>query len=190
MDKRSFIKKTSLLGVASLVNFSAWGEMLAPIVGSGEEIGKGEDFWATIRKGYHLKPDYINLENGYYCFPPAALLEKYMGHIREVNLQGAYYMRTVQFDNKKAAATKLATLAGCSPDELIITRNTTESLDMIISGMDWKPGDEAVMAEQDYSAMLDMFKQTSKRYGMMNKIISVPMDPKSDDEIVALYEKL
>ncbi|MCK7461916.1 MAG: hypothetical protein MZU84_07595 [Sphingobacterium sp.] len=59
-------------------------------------------------------------------------------------------MRTVQFDNKTAMAAKLAALAGCSPDELIITRNTTESLDMIIRGLDWKPGDEAVMAEQDY----------------------------------------
>jgi selenocysteine lyase/cysteine desulfurase len=58
---------------------------------------------------------------------------------------------------------------------------------MVIMGLDWKPGDEAVMAEQDYGAMLDMFKQTAKRYGSVNKIISIPMDPKSDEEIVQLY---
>ena len=54
--------------------------------------------------------------------------------------------------------------------------------------MNWQPGDEAIMAEQDYGAMLDMFKQVSKRYGMVNKILSVPMDPQNDEEIVALYE--
>ncbi len=81
----------------------------------------------------------------------------------------------------------MAELAGCDKEELIITRNTTESLDMIISGQDWKQGDEAVMAQQDYGAMLDMFEQTSKRYGMVNKIISIPNHPKSDDEIVELY---
>jgi selenocysteine lyase/cysteine desulfurase len=96
-------------------------------------------------------------------------------------------MRTVQFDNKKIMATKLATLAGCSPEELIITRNTTESLDMIIGGLYWNRGDEAVMAEQDYGNMLDMFKQVSKRYGVVNKIISIPNIPQSDDEIVNLY---
>jgi selenocysteine lyase/cysteine desulfurase len=43
------------------------------------------------------------------------------------------------------------------------------------------------MAEQDYGAMLDMFKQVAKRYGMVNKIVSVPMHPQSDEEIVELY---
>ncbi len=41
-------------------------------------------------------------------------------------MQGAYYMRTAQFDNKKVAAEKLAKLAGCPADEVIITSNTTE----------------------------------------------------------------
>jgi selenocysteine lyase/cysteine desulfurase len=70
---------------------------------------------------------------------------------------------------------------------LIMTRNTTESLDMIIGGFPWQPGDEAVMAEQDYGAMLEMFKQVSKRNGVVNKIISVPNHPTSDEEIVDLY---
>jgi selenocysteine lyase/cysteine desulfurase len=96
-------------------------------------------------------------------------------------------MRTVQWDDKKIAATKLASIAGCTAEELIITRNTTESLDMVISGMNWQAGDEAVMAEQDYGAMLDMFKQVAKRYGVVNKIISVPNHPSSDEEIVNLY---
>ena len=153
-----------------------------------ELISGDEDFWAAIRKEYRIKPDYINLENGYYCFIPQQTLERFIEHVREINYQGSYYMRSVQFENKKAMAAKLSELAGCSTDELIITRNTTESLDMIIGGFDWKPGDEAVMAEQDYGAMLEMFKQISKRYGVVNKIISVPNHPQSDDEIVNLYK--
>ncbi len=74
------------------------------------------------------------------------------------------------------------------PEEIIITRNTTESLDTVISGYDWKPGDEAVMAAQDYGAMLDMFKLQARRYGIVNKVVSLPLDPKSDAEIVQLYE--
>jgi len=184
MDKRTFLKHTSLLGLGSMLNLSAFGKMLEQ---TDDAAPDDEDFWANIRKGYKLKPDYINLENGYYCIQPQEILEKYMAHIREVNLQGAYYMRTVQFDNKKASANQLAELAGCSTDELIITRNSTESLDLVISGMDWQPGDEAIMAEQDYGAMLDMFKQIAKRNGIVNKVLSLPADPESDDEIVQLY---
>lgn len=188
MDKRTFIKSAGLVGMGSLFSLENLESLVKSISGlPADVISRDEDFWAAMRKGYRLKPDFINLENGYYCFLPQQTLDRFIDHVREINYQGSYYMRTVQFDNKKAMAARLSELAGCTADELIITRNTTESLDMIIGGLDWKPGDEAVMAEQDYGAMLEMFKQISKRYGVINKIISVPNHPRSDEEIVELY---
>ena len=190
MNKRTFLKNTTMLGIGSLVSFKAFSKLLDAVAHlPAEAVADDDDFWKSLRGSYKLKPDYINLENGYYCIMPQVIEQAYLRHILDVNLQGAYYMRTVQFDNKNAAAAKVAEVVGVSPDELIITRNTTESLDMVITGIDWKPGDEAIMAEQDYGAMLDMFKQTAKRYGMVNKIVSVPVDPMSDEEIVELYAK-
>jgi len=189
MDKRTFLKNASLLGIGSLTALPSFGSIFVAAAAPEAASGNDEEFWNRIRKGYTLKPVYINLENGYYCIQPREILDAYKKHIDEVNVQGAYYMRTVQFDNKAAAAKKLATLVGCSSDELVITRNTTESLDMIIGGLDWKPGDEAVMALQDYGAMLDMFKQVSRRYGVVNKVISVPANPQSDEEVVEAYAK-
>ena len=151
-------------------------------------LAEDEPFWALIREKYRLKPDYINLENGYFSMQSQSVLEAFIGRVREINYEASYYMRTRQFDDKLAARKQLATMAGCSPEELIITRNTTESLDTVIAGVDWKAGDEAVMAAQDYDAMLDMFKLQAKRYGIVNRIVSLPIDPQSDDEIVQLYE--
>lgn len=176
------------MGLAGLMPFeglSNWIQKHEDI--PSDALAGDESFWEGIRKGYRLKPDYINLENGYYCFLPQETLENYIQHVREVNYQGSYYMRTVQWDNKNRIAARLAAAAGCSAEELIITRNTTESLDLVISGIDWKAGDEAVMAEQDYGAMLDMFRQVAKRYGVVNKLISLPNHPQSDEEIVELY---
>lgn len=189
MNKRAFLKNLGLLSLSTLPLWDAIAkanENTAHL--SAEAVANNEDFWATIRGAYKLKPDYINLENGYYCFLPQEILEHHINHIREVNYQGSYYMRTVQWDNKRKMAAKLAELAGCSPEELIITRNTTESLDMVIGGLHWKAGDEAVMAEQDYGSMLNHFKLMEKKHGIVNKIISVPNHPQSDDEIVKLYE--
>ena len=188
MDKRTFIKQFSL----ATLTVSPFMKSLSQIVGKVEHIHENdlasdEDFWAKIRGGYRLKPDYINLENGYYCFMPQEVLEQYIEHVREINYQGSYYMRTVQFDNKKIMKNKLAELAGCSPEEMVITRNTTESLDLVIGGLHWKNGDEAIMAEQDYDAMLNMFKQVKERFGVVNKLVSLPNHPQSDDEIVNLY---
>jgi selenocysteine lyase/cysteine desulfurase len=186
MHKRTFIKNISLLGASpAFCHLDKWIKKYDHILPT--KLAEDEVFWGGIRKGYRLKPDYINLENGYYCILPQETLDSYINHVREINYQGAYYMRTTQTDDKKAMAEKLATLAGCSKEELIITRNTTESLDMVISGMHWQNGDEAVMAEQDYGAMLDMFKQVAARYGVVNKVLSVPNHPASDEEIVNMY---
>ncbi|MBL7844562.1 MAG: aminotransferase class V-fold PLP-dependent enzyme [Cyclobacteriaceae bacterium] len=189
MDKRTFLKSMTLLTLGGTSSLKAMDSLIGKVSHlPADEVAKDEDFWETIRRGYRLKPDYINLENGYYCFLPQETLENYINHIREINYQGSYYMRTVQWENKRKAAARLAQLAGCSPEELIITRNTTESLDMIIGGQGWKTGDEAVMAEQDYGSMLGMFRQVEKRYGVVNKIVSIPNHPLSDEEIVNLYE--
>ena len=190
MNKRSFIKNLALTSIGTPIGLDAMAAIFNTKKNiSADTLASDDAFWKSIREQYLLKPDYINLENGYYNFVPQPILEKFISHVKEVNYQGSYYMRTVQFDNKKRIAAKLAELGGCSPEEMMITRNATESLDMIIGGQDWKKGDGAVMAEQDYGSMLDMFKQIEKRYGVVNKIISVPNHPSSDEEIVSLYEK-
>jgi selenocysteine lyase/cysteine desulfurase len=189
MHKRQFIKNMVLTGIATPLGIAGFSQQFkAKEHLSPKSLATDEAFWMGIRNQYLLKPDYINLENGYYNFLPQPLLNKYIEHIKEVNLQGSYYMRTVQFENKKNITTKLAKIAGCSADELIITRNTTESLDMVIGGLDWKPGDEAIMALQDYGAMLDMFEQVKNRYGVVKVMVSVPNHPKDDQEIINLYK--
>jgi len=188
MDKRSFLKGLALVGIGSSFKSDSLQSLIKSIENkSAKELATDEEFWSAIRSHYQLKPEYINLENGYYNILPQPILEKFIEHVREVNYQGSYYMRTVQFDNKKSMVTKLANIAGCSTDELILTRNTTESLDMIIGGFPWQAGDEAIMAEQDYGSMLEMFKQSAKRFGIVNKVLSIPNHPQSDDEIVQMY---
>ncbi len=120
---------------------------------------------------------------------PNSIMNAFIREIGEQNREGSYYMRTRMSDDKIATRKILADFVGCNSDEIIVTRNTTESLDTVISGFPWKAGDEAIMAEQDYGSMLDMFRQQAKRVGILNKMISIPNHPKSDEEIVDLYEK-
>jgi selenocysteine lyase/cysteine desulfurase len=191
MDKRTFIKGMTLAGLTLPVGLLGMAERIGRFAHrTAGELADDEQFWSVIRGGYRLKPDYVNLENGYYNIQPGEILEAFIQHVREVNYEGAYYMRTVQFERKKAIAARLAALAGCSPEDLIITRNTTESMDMIIGGYPWKEGDEAIMAEQDYGAMLRMFQQVERRHGVVRKMVSVPNHPTSDEELVAVYERV
>jgi len=188
MKKREFLKTMSLATLgAPLYSSMLFSCIEEASMHSASDLSSHEDFWLKVRGDYNLKPDYINLESGYYNIIPKPTLDALHGHIERVNYQGSYYMRTEQWDNKKRMAQKLAEVIGSSSKNVIITRNTTESLDMIIKGLDWKEGDEAVYAIQDYGAMKVMFRQVARRFGIVNKVVSVPNHPSSDEEIVQLY---
>ena len=188
MHKRDFIKQIgAVLALAPMAGYAGLGRQ--ETVFADPETAPDTNFWQQIRADYELNPAYINLESGYYNIIPKPTLGKYVEHIREVNYQGSHYMRTVQWENKKKVASRLAKLVNCPENSLIITRNTTESLDMVISGQDWKPGDEAVFAIQDYGAMRDQFQLVADRYGVVNRVVSIPNHPADDEDIVSIYEK-
>lgn len=189
MKKRTFLKNLGALGMVPIIPFS---ESNYPTISKINKLPvdfKNENaFWKTVRNQYALHPDFINLESGYYNIIPKYTLEHHFSHMKRVNLEGSFYMRKHRFKDKDTITQSLAKLVGCNNKNLIITRNTTESLDLVISGFPWKKGDEAIFAVQDYGAMQDMFEQISKRYQVKLKKVSVPNHPKNDNEIIALYK--
>src|SRR3972149_4749636 len=116
MNKRDFLRS---VGGAS-VGLMFGPELLAQYADTpAHALAEDEVFWAAVRTKFRLTPEYINLENGYYCFQPEEVLEQFISHVRHVNYMGSRYMRTVKDEDKLRVRTKLAALAGCSPAELI-----------------------------------------------------------------------
>ena len=187
MDKRRFIKSLGALSFSPLI-FANELTDFKPISKTLPFINNEDKLWKTVRSHYTLKEEYINLESGYYNIIPNPILEHVINHVKHVNIEGSFYMRKDLNKNKDRVTSELANLVGSSPDQIAITRNATESLDLVISGFPWKKGDEAIYAKQDYGTMKEMFEQISDRYGVVNKIISIPNHPKNDEEIVSLYE--
>jgi selenocysteine lyase/cysteine desulfurase len=148
-----------------------------------------EEFWAEIRKAFPNHAGYINLENGYSSPQPAPTFDAFQQHERSINGGLSFYMRRKKADDLVAVKQQLADLAGCPAAEIVITRNTTESLGTVIHGLDLAPGDEAVMCNQDYGSMLEQFRQQSKRRGLACVEISIPLQPKDDAEIVETYAR-
>ena len=187
MDKRRFIKSLGALSFSPLISASKLTDF-KPISKTLPVIDNEDELWKTVRSHYTLKDEYINLESGYYNIIPNPILEHFINHVKHVNIEGSFYMRNDLNKNKDRVTSELANIVGSTPDQIAITRNATESLDLVISGFPWKKGDEAIYAKQDYGTMKEMFEQISNRYGIVNKIISIPNHPKNDEEIVSLYE--
>lgn len=148
-----------------------------------------ETFWAEIRKVFPAHPDYINLENGYSSPQPAPTYDAFLRHEAAVNNGLSFYMRRKKDADYLAVKAQLAGIAGCPVDEIVITRNTTESLGTVTHGIDLEPGDEAVMCNQDYGSMLHQFRQQSRRRGLKCVEIEIPLHPRDDQEMVDTYAR-
>lgn len=196
-DRRDFIKKmgglsTGLLALSGIDE--TWLEELALVRQEVEhmspyEAARYEPFWLQIQQAFRQSPHFINLENGYFSPQPLEVMQAQMENIRMINEIPSFYMRKRQAEEKQGVKRQLAQLAGCGPEEIVITRNTTESLDTIIAGLDFEAGDEAILCDQDYGSMQEAFQQRVKRHGLVLKWVDVPLHPKSDSEIVERYEK-
>ena len=98
-----------------------------------------ESFWSEIRKVFPRPADYINLENGYSSPQPGPTYDAFQRHQQVINSGLSFYMRRKKADDLAAVKKQLAELAGCPADEIVITRNTTESLGTVIHGLDLAP---------------------------------------------------
>jgi selenocysteine lyase/cysteine desulfurase len=159
-------------------------EGLSPQAAAGDD-----EFWREIRRVFPVPADYINLENGYSSPEPAATFEAFQRHQAAINGGLSFYMRRKKADDLVAVKKQLADLAGCPADEIVITRNTTESLGTVIHGVDLAPGDEAVMCDQDYGSMLEQFRQQARRRGLKCVEVSIPLHPTSDEAVVDTYAR-
>jgi selenocysteine lyase/cysteine desulfurase len=186
MNKRDFLKATTAASLTMLLEAASVADALAL---PAADVAGNEPFWAALRAHYPSRNRFINLENGFYCFQPDDVLDALVENIRAVNGEASHYMRTRLDSDVIQVRTAVAAFAGCPVEELVVTRNTTESLDTVINGIAWKAGDEAVMATQDYGSMIDMFALQARRHGIVNKIVEIPLDPCSDEEVIDVYRR-
>ncbi len=83
-------------------------------------------------------------------------------------------MWTVLEPRIESCRRELAAEFGCDPEEMAITRNASESLETLISGIDLKPGDEVIYTTQNYPRMITSWEQRARREGIVAQADLLP----------------
>ncbi|GDX79555.1 isopenicillin-N epimerase [Deltaproteobacteria bacterium] len=146
-----------------------------PVYPSGDD-----DFWRGIQREFTLDRTIINLNNGGCCPTPRVVHEAFVRYLDQSNLLPPYELWQLLEPNVEAVRRELAIEAGCDAEELAITRNASEALQIAQSGLSLSPGDEVVITDQDYPRMLDTWDQRARRAGVVIKRVSFPaplLDP-------------
>ncbi|HET7619175.1 MAG TPA: aminotransferase class V-fold PLP-dependent enzyme [Vicinamibacterales bacterium] len=185
--RRAFLRTTGA-GAAALA-FTNDG--LARIAAAGdrtagrtpEDVAADETYWREIQQAFTLDRTVINLNNGGCCPSPRVVHEALKRYLDLSNQAPVYHMWQILEPNIESVRRNLAAEAGCDPEELAITRNASEALQIAQLGLDLKPGDEIVTTNQDYGRMLDTWEQRVRRDGVTVKKISFPVPPPSLDDL-------
>jgi selenocysteine lyase/cysteine desulfurase len=148
-----------------------------------------EAHWGAIRAQFTVASDFINLENGYFGIQPDPVLAAFGRWTAEANAETARFLRLRFPPLLDAVMADLAEFTGTGTDELVLTRNATEAMNILAQGYPFRPGDEVLLGDHDYDHVVPIFELLAQRKGIVLKRVEVPLDPRDDDEILGCYER-
>src|SRR5437867_32707 len=147
------------------------------------EVARDEDFWLGIQQAFTLDRTLINLNNGGVSPSPRVVQEAMRRYLEYANTAPVYTMWQVLEPEIESVRRRLAASVGCDPEEMAITRNASEALEIVQLGLPLERGDEVLTTTQDYPRMLTTWHQRERREGIMVKEISFPVPPPSQDDL-------
>jgi selenocysteine lyase/cysteine desulfurase len=161
----------------------------ARLTGTAQEAATDEEFWREIQQAFSVNRTITNLDNGNVCPSPRVVTEAMVRYTWEAEDSPAFMVHEVLERQAGGLFGRLATLSGCSPDELALTRNATEALHNVLLGVPLKAGDEVLTTAHDYWGMLDALEQRRDRDGITLTTIPVPVPATSLDQLLAAFER-
>jgi selenocysteine lyase/cysteine desulfurase len=197
INRRDFLNYAGKgLGLATLTSSAVaaiFGELNAAtkrVEGlSPEAVAMDEDFWFEIQHSFSITRGITNLNNGGVSPSPRLVTEAYCRYTWQQEDVTAYTMWQILEPQSETIRAGLADVFGVDKEEIAITRNASESLEILLMGLDLKSGDEVLTTTQDYGRMLTTLRQRELREGLTLKMIKVPIAPKRLDDIADEFEK-
>jgi selenocysteine lyase/cysteine desulfurase len=185
--RREFLHRSAALP-ASWAAFAA-ALQAAGAAGAAPEDSRGETVWHLVKRQFPLDEGLIYLNAANVCPASRPVLDRYAALLRDFQADPSFQNRDKYRPLRESVRTKLATLLGVSADEVAITRNTSEGSNLVVHGIDLKPGDEVVITDHNHPSNNESWKLRARREGLVIKSVPVRVPATSADELVAGVER-
>lgn len=156
---------------------------------AASDVATNEEYWAEIQRAFAIDRSMVNLNNGGVCPSPRVVQEALRRYLEFSNEAPAYTMWRILEPAIESVRERLAGSFGVDPEEIAITRNASEALEIVQLGLDLEPGDEVLTTNQDYPRMLTTWDQRVRREGITVRQISFPVPPPSMKDLVRRFEE-
>lgn len=173
VSRRDFARLFALGGSAALFADPVWART-APQAQAflPATAGTGEAFWKSVREQFVMPPDLGVLNAANLCPASRPVLEALKRESDSVDQDPSAQNRARLSGEKENTRKALAAFLRVTPEEIVITRNTSEANNMVSSGLDLKAGDEVIIFADNHPSNLAAWNEKAKRFGFT--VITIP----------------
>src|SRR3989441_6456531 len=162
MNRRDFARLLAIGGAAPfLTPGTAWPNPadLPPWLSSPDE-----KFWLAVREEFVMTKELTMLNAANLCPSSGTVLETMYRMTKDMDQDPSADNRVKLGDGRENTRKLLAEFLRVTPEEIVITRNTSESNNLVSNGVDLKAGDEVIITADNHPCNNTAWKQTAQRY--------------------------
>lgn len=189
LTRRHFMGLASATAAASMTPLRvaevAYRRTMRPIA-TGPRSAQADDDWRDVLEAFDLGERVtMNTAN---LAPPSAPGRAVLAELSaSVDADPSFQNRGQFSALRQASREQVAAYLGADPDEIVLTRNTTESNNFVVQGLDLGPGDEVLLTEHNHPSNRASWHFRARREGF--SVVEVPV-PSPPPEPQALMDSL
>src|SRR5262245_64973769 len=137
--------------------------------------------WASIRSEFTRCQKRIVMNAANLCPATRSVNEVLFKYTRDIDANPSPQNRAKFNTGREDTRKKIAAFLNVTPEEIVITRNTSEGNNFVSSGIELKAGDEVVIFDENHPTNNDSWNDKAKRFGFKVVPVSIPTPPTSAD---------
>jgi isopenicillin-N epimerase len=171
LSRRDFTRLMTLSGSTALLSeqLLAWP---TPLQSAPQRLD--ERFWTSVREQFLMPRDLAIMNAANLCPSPAPVLEAVYRHTKDMDYDPSFENRQKMQEGKEEARRVLARSLRVTPEDIVLTRNTSEANNLVSSGLDLKVGDEVLIFSDNHPSNGEAWRQKAKRFGYTISVIEQP----------------
>lgn len=185
-SRREFFRSLPVLGSLP----ASWGAFVQALQAApGTPAPHNEAYWQMVKRQFPLEENLIYLNAANVCPASRPVLDRHWEFLRDFHANPSFQNRDKYVPLRERLRGKLALALGVSPDEIAVTRNTSEGSNIIVKGIDLKAGDEILITDHNHPSNNHSWKVRARREGLVVKSLPVTFPARSQDELISQVQK-
>ena len=135
-----------------------------------------------MKDWFLLDPDITFLNHGSYGACSKPVFKEYQDWQQKLENQPVQFMTNQVYSAMEKSRKSMSQFVGCDGEELVFFQNPTTAVTNVIYNLDLKPGDEVLMSNHEYGALVRAWNIWGKKTGVniIQQDISMPVTTKEN----------